>query len=176
WDLITPWWEKNNNIQTIVPGQQSQVYANSPTGLVFPTDEGIAKSLSPSSWKNFSPRVGIAYAPSATSGFMGALLGEHKSSIRAGFGVFYTAFQGLSAGIMYAVPPYGYNYLSPAPPLFDKPFITAADGTDNGQRFPLSPAPIDASVNHPYPNLDFSPFIPVNADPFFYHDNQTPYS
>jgi hypothetical protein len=176
WDVITPWWEKNNNIQTIVAGQQSKVYPNAPTGLVFPTDAGIPKSLSPTRWKNFSPRLGIAYSPSATNGFMGKLLGDQKSSIRAGFGRFYTAFQGLSAGIMYAVPPYGYNYLSPAPPLFDKPFITAADGTDNVQRYPLSPAPIDASVNHPYPNLSFAPFTPVNADPFFYHDNQTPYT
>ena len=37
---------------------------------------------------------------------------------------------------MYGVPPYGYNYLSPAPPLFETPFITAADGTNNGQPFP----------------------------------------
>src|SRR5262249_34264404 len=112
---------------------------------------------------------------SFTNGLLKTIFGDQKSSLRAGFGLFYTAFQGLSAGIMYAVPPYGYNYLSPAPPLFEKPFITAADGTDNVQRFPLNPAPIDASVKHPY-NLDFSPYTPVNADPFFYHDNQTPYT
>jgi carboxypeptidase family protein len=175
WDLITPWSENYNNIQTIVAGQQSKVYPNAPTGLVFPTDAGIPKSLSPAR-SNFSPRLGIAYSPNATSGFLGMLLGEEKSSIRAGFGRFYTAFQGLSAGIMYAVPPYGYNYLSPAPPLFDQPFITAANGTDNGQRYPLQPAPIDASVGHPYPNLSFAPYTPVNADPFFYHDNHTPYT
>jgi hypothetical protein len=176
WDVIAPWWEKYNNIQTIVPGQQSKVYPNAPTGLVFPTDEGIARSLSPRRWGNFSPRLGVAYSPSPKHGTLHTLLGEGESSIRAGYGRFYTAFQGLSAGIMYAVPPYGYNYLSPAPPLFDTPFITAADGTDNIQRYPLNAAPIDASVNHPYSSLDFSPFIPVNADPFFYHDNQTPYT
>ena len=74
---------------------------------------------------------------------------------------------GLSAGIMYGVPPYGYNYLSPAPPLFETPFITAADGTNNGQRFPFPTPPLDASASRPYPNVDFSQFIPVNADPFF---------
>jgi hypothetical protein len=175
WDLITPWWEKNNNIQTIVPGQQSKVYPQAPTGLVFPTDAGIPKSLSPAR-SNFAPRLGIAYSPSGMGGFLGKLFGEEQSSIRAGYGRFYSAFQGLSAGIMYAVPPYGYNYLSPAPPLFDQPFITAADGTDNVQRYPLHPAPIDASVAHPYANLSFAPFTPVNADPFFYHDNHTPYT
>ena len=53
-----------------------------------------------------SPRLGVAYSP------------NEKTSVRASYGLFYSAFQGLSAGIMYGVPPYGYNYLSPAPPLF----------------------------------------------------------
>jgi Carboxypeptidase regulatory-like domain len=39
------------------------------------------------SYNNFAPRIGIAYAPSGTEGFLGRLLGEHKTSIRAGFGV-----------------------------------------------------------------------------------------
>ena len=59
-----------------------------------------------------------------------------ETSIRAGYGIFYTAFEGLSAGIMSANPPYGYDYTSLAPPLFATPFITAASGQDIGQRFP----------------------------------------
>jgi hypothetical protein len=39
------------------------------------------------SYDNFAPRIGFAYAPSATEGFLGHLLGEHKTSIRAGFGI-----------------------------------------------------------------------------------------
>ena len=128
WDLIAPWYERYNQIQTVVPGQQSVVYPGAPTGLVFPGDPGVARGLSPARDGNLSPRLGVAYSPS------------EKTSVRASFGLFYTAFQGLSAGIMYGVPPYGYNYLSPAPPLFATPFITAADGTNNGQRFPFAAA------------------------------------
>ena len=64
--------------------------------------------------------------------------GGGKSSIRASYGIFYTEFPGLLAGIMYSVPPFGFNYLSPAPPLLATPFITAATGVNNGQRFPVS--------------------------------------
>jgi hypothetical protein len=96
--------------------------------------------------------------------------------VRASYGLFYTAIPGLSAGIMYGVPPYGYNYLSPAPPLFATPFITAANGTNNVQRFPFPSPPLDASPNHPYPNVDWSKYLPVNADPFFANDNRIPYS
>ena len=164
WDMMAPWYEKNNQIQTIVPGQQSVVYPNAPLGLVFPGDPGVARGLSPAQLFNLSPRLGIAYSP------------NEKTSLRASYGLFYNAFQGLSAGIMYGVPPYGYNYLSPAPPLFATPFITAADGTNNGQRFPQQFPPLNASPSNPVTNIDFSQFLPVNADPYFGTQNKTPYS
>ena len=164
WDLMAPWYERDNQIQTIVPGQQSVVYPNAPLGLVFPGDAGIARGLSPAQLKNLSPRVGVAYSP------------NEKTSMRASYGLFYNSFQGLSAGIMYGVPPYGYNYLSPAPPLFDQPFITAADGSNNGQRFPQQFPPLNASASNPVTNIDFSKFLPVNAAPYFGSTNKTPYS
>jgi Carboxypeptidase regulatory-like domain/TonB dependent receptor len=164
WDMMAPWYEQDNQIQTIVPGQQSVVYPNAPLGLVFPGDPGVARGLSPAQLANLSPRLGIAYSP------------NEQTSLRASYGTFYTAFQGLSAGIMYGVPPYGYNYLSPAPPLFATPFITAADGTNNGQRFPLAPPPLNASPGHPVMGVNWSPYLPINADPFFGTHNKTPYS
>jgi hypothetical protein len=164
WDIMAPWYERDNQIQTIVPGQQSAVYPNAPRGLVFPGDTGVSRGLSPTRFGNISPRLGVAYSQ------------NEKTSLRASYGLFYTAFQGLSAGIMYGVPPYGYNYLSPAPPLFGTPFITAADGTNNGQRFPQQFPPLNASGSHPVTNIDFSKFLPVNADPYFGSNNKTPYS
>jgi hypothetical protein len=164
WDVIQPWYERDNQIQTIVPGAKSVVYPGAPTGLVVPGDPGVARGLSPTRWGNLSPRLGVAYAPSETT------------SMRASYGLFYTAFQGLSAGIMYGVPPFGYNYLSPAPPLFATPFITAADGTDNGQRFPLTPPPLNATVSNPVTNFAWPNYLPVNADPFFASDNTVPFS
>ena len=92
--------------------------------------------------------------------------------------MFYTAFPGLSAGIMYAVPPYGYNYLSPAPPLFATPFINAGDGTDNGQRFPF-PFPSERSLpsaKNPDNAVNWHNFYPIGADPFFYYRNDVPYT
>ena len=64
-----------------------------------------------------------------------------KSSIHAGFGIFYSAFEGLSAGIMSANAPYGYDYDSTGGhPLFNEPFVSATTGLSNGQPFP-SPIP-----------------------------------
>ena len=39
------------------------------------------------SYTDFEPRLGIAFSPSYTSGFLGHLFGDRKSSLRAGFGI-----------------------------------------------------------------------------------------
>ena len=139
WDLIRPWNEKYDNIQTIVPGAQSVLYPNAPPGLLVAGDPGIPKGLSPTQNHNFAPRIGVAYSPNPGNGILKFLLGDSgKSSIRASFGMFYTEFPGLSAGIMYGIPPFGYNYLSPAPPVFATPFINSGDGAQNINPYPFN--------------------------------------
>ncbi len=164
WDLLPPWREKYNQMQTLVPGQQSIVYPGAPAGLVFPGDPGIPATLAPTRYTNFAPRAGLAWSP------------DSKTSVRAGYGLFYTAFEGLSAGIMSANPPYGYDYTSLAPPLFSTPFVTAANGADNGQRFPEPIPAFGASANHPNSAVDWSQYLPVTGVPSFFHNNVTPYS
>ena len=171
WDLIMPWWEKDNNLQTVVPGEQSVLFPNAIPGLVVPGDPGIPSERSRQrNYHNFAPRIGLAYSPKFTQGILGAIFGgPGKSSIRASYGIFYTAFPGLSAGIMYAVPPFGYNYLSPAPPLFATPFVNAGDGAINHNPFPITFPPNTVSAKHPYAAFDWAAVTPDSADPYFYH-------
>jgi hypothetical protein len=177
WDLIRPWYEKFNQLQTIVPGQQSVVYPGAPQGLVFPGDPGISRTLAPARNRNFSPRIGLAYSPNFQNSFLKKMFGDSgKTSVRAGYGIFDTAFEGLSAGIMYAVPPYGYNYVSPAPPLFSDPFITAASGAVNPQPYPIAFPAFGASRENPNTAVDWNPLLPVSADPAFSKDNRVPYA
>jgi hypothetical protein len=164
WDLIRPWSEKYNSVQTIVPGEQSVLYPNALPGLVVPGDPGIPSTLSPTRYRTFAPRVGVAYAPNP------------KTSIRASYGMFYTAFPGLTAGIMYGVPPFGYNYLSPAPPLFATPYTNAGDGAQNTDPFPLNFPPHNVSRSNPFTGFDFAAVTPIAADPFFYYRNRVPYT
>ncbi len=177
WDLLPPWRERYRQLQTLVLGQQSVVYPGAPAGLVFPGDPGIPDTLAPARYTNFAPRIGLAYSPRFRSGLLGKLFGgAGKTSVRAGYGLFYTAFEGLSAGIMSANPPYGYDYDSFAPPLFETPFITAASGQDIGQRFP-SPIPsAAASREHPNTAVDWSRYMPITGVPSFHHKNVLPYS
>jgi hypothetical protein len=177
WDYIMPFWEKYNQVQTIIPGRQSVLYPQAPAGLVVPGDPGIPSTISPSKGNNFAPRLGIAYAPRFDRGILKAIFGDNgKSSLRASYGMFYTAFPGLSAGVMYAVPPFGYNYLSPERPLFATPFVNAGDGGQNINPFPLTFPPHNVSAKNPDASLSFANVIPVSADPYFYYRNAVSYT
>jgi hypothetical protein len=176
WDVIIPFWEKYNQIQTWIPNATSTLYPGAVPGLVVPGDPEIPKTLAPTGYKNLAPRVGLAYAPRFENGFWRALFGgDGKSSIRASYGIFYTEFQGLAAGVMYGVPPYGFNYLSPAPPLLATPFITAASGVNNGQRFPFSFPPHNVSASNPDKSVNWANLAPLAADPFFNYHDKAPY-
>jgi hypothetical protein len=176
WDRIMPWWEKYNQLQTYIPGQQSTLYPGAPAGFVVAGDPGVPRTIAPTGDKNFAPRVGVAYSPRFQRGFWSKMFSASgQSSIRASYGLFYTALPGLATGIMYAVPPFGYNYLSPGPPLLAQPFITAATGVNNGQRFPFPFPPHSISTTNPDNAVDWDNFTPIAADPFFDHRNRTPY-
>ena len=176
WDLMQYWSEKYNQIPTFNLGQQSQVYPTAPRGLVYATDQGVPNTLVPQ--KNvFAPRFGIAYSPTKTSGLWGKLVGgPGKTSIRAGYGLFYSVIEGNTIAIDEPQPPYGLSYTSPAPPLFATPFISAADGAVHVQPFPLAFPPLDASVQHPNTNVDFSPYIPQAGMTTPFRGNTYPYS
>lgn len=176
WDVIMPWWEKYDQIQTWVAGAQSSLYPGAPAGLLVAGDPGVPRTIAPTSFKNFAPRIGIAYAPAFEDGLGKKIFGGRgQSSIRASYGLFYTAFPGLAAGIMYSVPPFGYNYLSPAPPLLATPFINAGNGTNNGQRFPFPFPPHNVSASNPDNSVDWANLTPISADPFFNRRNRVPY-
>lgn len=177
WDRIRPWQEKFNQLQTLIQGEQSQVYPGAPQGLVFPGDPGVPRSLA-SARDDLAPRLGLAWSPSPSDGsplqkFFGK---SGSSSIRLGYGIFDTAYEGLSAGIMSANPPYGYTYTSAAPPLFDNPFTVASTGANAGQRFPLQKVAYGASRNHPNNAVDWAQFEPLVGIPAVDPNDVTPYA
>jgi hypothetical protein len=123
WDRIEPWYEKNNGISTFAAGRQSIVFPGAPVGILFPGDPGVSRTLAPAGNLDFAPRIGLAYSPSAPEDtILGKILGDTgKTSIRVGFGTYYTAIEGLTVGVLAGNAPFGITYSSPAPPLFATP-------------------------------------------------------
>ncbi|HKN62264.1 MAG TPA: hypothetical protein VJW93_13865, partial [Candidatus Acidoferrales bacterium] len=178
WDRIEPWYEKYNQLSVFVPGAQSVAFPGAPAGILFPTDPGVPRTLAPLGNRDFSPRIGFAYSPDADgSTLLGKILGgSGKTSIRAGFGTFYTAIEALTIGVLSANAPYGTTYTSPVPPLFSTPFVTAATGKDRGQYFPVQLAPLGTTASHPDPTVDWSQYEPITGIPAYPTTNRIPYA
>lgn len=178
WDRIAPWTEKYNQISTFVAGAQSVVFPGAPAGILYPGDPGVPKTLAPVSNHNFAPRVGFAWSPQARSGgILRELLGAPgATSVRASFGNFYTSIPAVSIGVLAANAPYGTTYTSPAPPLFATPFVTAANGQNNGQPFPYKFAPLNSSPANPDSNIDWTTYEPIEGIPGYDIHNRIPYT
>ena len=177
WDRIEPWYVKYNQISTTEPGKQSVVFPGAPLGILYPTDPGVRRTLAPPG-DEFSPRIGLAFSPDRTTDdLLGKVLGgPGKTSIRAGFGLYDTSIEALTISVLAANAPYGTTYSSPAPPLFSDPFVTASNGQNLGQYFPVTFAPLDSSSSHPDPNVDWSQYVPISGIPAYPVSNRIPYT
>jgi hypothetical protein len=177
WDRIEPWYEKYNQISTTEPGKQSVVFPGAPPGILYPTDPGVRRTLAPPG-DEFSPRIGLAYSPDVSEdNLFGKIVGgPAKTSVRAGFGMYYASIEALTLGVLAANAPYGTTYSSPAPPLFSNPFITASNGENLGQYFPVNLAPLNASSTHPDASVDWSQYLPISGIPAYPVSNRIPYT
>ena len=132
WELNTPIADISKHVQTFRPGQTSTIYpckdtANTdctsmtPVGLLVPGDPGVPGGLTQTYYKAIAPRIGIAWSP-GNSG---------KTSIRAGFGMFYNPIEQLVLEQFSAEPPFGVSTF-PVGTMFNLPFL----GQDGSTAYP----------------------------------------
>jgi len=195
WELDTPLADIGRHVQTFRPGQVTSVYpcqlaANNPLvqqfgstdcsetgpanavfplGLVFPGDQGVPTGMTQTYYKAFAPRIGLAWSPSAGSGFWRKLAGgPGKTSIRAGFGLFYNPIEQLVLEQFNAEPPFGGS-TSLADPMFNTPFV-GQDGT-------VTPNPFNGILNPPRGQpVDWSAYRPILLYGQFQPNMRTQYS
>jgi hypothetical protein len=101
--------------------------------------------------------------------------GRGKTSIRAGAGIFYSAFEDLSQFQEVGDLPFGLFWSPGGHKLFETPYIDRQTGLD-GQKFPFALL-TGATPQHPNA-FDFSPYFPLtgNAEVAFNHKNRLPYA
>jgi hypothetical protein len=179
WELDTPLTDIGHRVQTFRPGEQDTIFpcvvgpngapalgvapgtscnpggpAESvyPLGLVVPGDKGVPAGLTQPYYKSFAPRIGIAWSP-GTSG---------KTSIRAGWGMFYNPIEQLVLEQFSAEPPFGGSSFFSGT-LFNTPFVSQSGSVTpnpfNGVLNPPRGQPVDWSVFRPI--LLFGQFPPA---------------
>lgn len=183
YDVSSPWNEKYNQIQTLIPGEQSVVFPGSPTGWVFPGDPGVPNTLAPIRWNNFAPRLGLAYSFGDYDGLLGKILGKSgTTSLRAGWGIFYSTFEGATDFNEIGDAPFG-NYTGQSQPTFAAPFTNRSAGSSITNFFPVTQPPLHFSASHPasgppFDNLTdfFNAFGTIGSSPAFNNNNRLPYA
>jgi len=154
WEYGTPWAEQKGRVETFVPGLQSTIFPDSPTGWVFPGDPGIAPGMWPTRHNQVGPRLGIAYSPSATDGFLGKLFGgPGKTSIRAASGIYYAALLQAEDNWFTGYAPFFNTFAASKLDYYEAPFA-ARQGADIGQKFPFIPPAKGSDVS-------FDNFLPL---------------
>jgi hypothetical protein len=177
WEYSPPLTDISGHVETFRPGQNSSVYpcgitnsasywaangdpnptcANTgaqPTGLVVPGDPGVPAGLTSTYYKAFAPRFGLAYSPNFASGPLAKLFGSNgKTSIRAGWGLFYNPIEELVLAQFGAEPPFGGSS-SFADVFFNTPFVNQGEFNSpnpfGGIITPTKGQPTDLSLFRP---------------------------
>ncbi|MFZ0537380.1 MAG: carboxypeptidase regulatory-like domain-containing protein [Candidatus Sulfotelmatobacter sp.] len=174
YEIMTPWYDTQNKLETVIPGEQSQVFPTAPLGLVVPGDPGVPRTLAPIQYHNFAPRIGFAYAPDHTEGLLGKLFGgPGKSSIRAGYGIFYSAIEDATGFVEVGDAPYGLYY-SAESTLLANPFVARANGTVETQKFPFTFPPANSSPSHPDTSFNWGQATPLSGSDYLYPHDKIP--
>lgn len=156
-------------IACVVPGEQSTVFANAPTSLVYPGDPGCYNSgRATTRYSEFGPRFGFAWSPD-----FGKLSGgPGKFSIRGGFGIYYDRSEEESALQTLETPPFGTT--------------TSGAGLIGNVSFadPFTDINGAGSVANPFPykfpakgdNINFAALEPIYNISTFGSDFRAPYA
>jgi hypothetical protein len=143
YERVNPITEIANRLNAFVPGVQSTVYPNAPTGLLFPGDAGIAQGIARGD-NAYMPRIGVAWDPA----------GDGKWSIRSGYGAFYDQFQngpGTASQVpISALPAAQFNQLSGAGLNFANPYSGHSYPAPNTFVSPSTVFAIDPTARAPY--------------------------
>lgn len=166
WEYGTPWAEQKGRVETFVPGLQSAIYPDSPTGWVFPGDPGVAPGMWPTRHNQFGPRLGFAYSPAATDGFLGKLFGgPGKTSIRAGAGIYYAALLQAEDQWFTGYAPFFNTFAASKLDYYEAPYA-ARQGADIGQKYPYVAPPKGSPVS-------FNQFLPLASVQAAWTSNKT---
>lgn len=115
WEPYLPFYATNDELTVFRPGQQSAVFPSAPAGLLYVGDAGVQRGGTDTDWNNIAPRLGLAWRPG----------GSTKTSVRAGYGVFFDTPRFHMLSHFVNSPPYSFQTTINQPASFSDPYRNA---------------------------------------------------
>ena len=121
YELTPPIIDRLNQVTVFRPGYVSERFPKAPVGQLFAGDPDpilgtVPRGGYPTDTNNLAPRLGLAYSPNCERGWLHALVGNGRTSIRIGLGLFYGATFGANFSDFSFVPPFNSSvFLDNAP-------------------------------------------------------------
>jgi hypothetical protein len=112
YELSPGFTEDEHLLLTFIPGRQSTLSPTLPLGLLHSGDPGVPDTVFRTPKKNFAPRFGIAWDP----------FGDGKTSVRAGYGLFYDEAGLIQTYNVFQAPDFQPIAVLVFPPSFADPF------------------------------------------------------
>jgi outer membrane receptor protein involved in Fe transport len=157
WDPYLPYYDRQGRVICFQPnsGQRSVRYPNAPVGMLYGGDNpdpGCPVAGSEADWMNISPRVGFAYRLSQ----------DGRTSLRGGFGMFYTPIQTSNMNPFTNIAPFAGTFTI-NDVAFEDPY---------GSKGIANPFPSNFGPAVPGPEFQFAPINDIRA--YFTPDYQIP--
>ena len=122
YEVTPPFVDKNNALNAFHPGEQSQIFPNAPTGLVYPGDPGVPRGTYATDKNNLAPRFGAVWD----------VRGNGRTTVRGAWGIFYDTLAGQGDFFQNGVlaPPFTplLQIDAPAPMTLENPLSASTAG------------------------------------------------
>jgi len=112
WEPYLPFFATNDELTVFRPGQQSTVFPSAPQGLLYVGDQGVQRGGTDTDWNNIAPRFGLAWRPG----------GSTKTSVRAGYGIFFDTPRFHMLSHFVNSPPFSFQTTINQPASFSDPY------------------------------------------------------
>jgi len=157
WDPYLPYYDREGRVVCFSPlsGLRSKRFPNAPVGMLYGgdnADPGCPTAGSETNWWNLGPRIGLAYR----------LTQDGKTSLRSGFGYYYTPIQTSNMNPYTNIAPFAGTFTI-NDVAFEDPY---------GSKGIANPFPKNYGPEIPGPDFVFSPINDIRA--YFAKDYRIP--
>ena len=176
WDRIAPWTEKYNQISTFVAGAQSVVFPGAPAGFLSRRSGSAAHAGAGGQSRILAARGRGVVAASGVGRSRSCWARRERPAFARALGTSILRSMRSRSACWRRMRPMEPRIRVRPRRCSQRHLLRAADGTNYGQPFPYTFAPLNSSRSHPDGTFDWGAYEPISGIPGYDVHNRVPYT